>query len=192
LNNRNILIIDDEPFISTDLKLICEELSEVSVYTANSYNEAISIINNHTIHLALIDINLESDKNGFDIANYINNNTLNCNIVFITAHKELENIKKATAYKPFGYIVKPYDEHQVKAQIFISLPETFSFLYNQLTPTEIKILYEVKNGFTSNEIANKLNVSIKTIENHRSNIVKKLNLPPQNNALINWILSNNF
>ena len=57
---------------------------------------------------------------------------------------------------------------------------------NALTEREIQIINLIKEGFSSKEIANQLNISLKTVEVHRHNILKKLKL--KNSAsLVNFI-----
>lgn len=59
-----------------------------------------------------------------------------------------------------------------------------------LSETEREILILVKNGFTSPQIAKKRGCSYRTIEKHRSNIIKKLGIKSSQNALIIWIMEN--
>ncbi|HCQ28787.1 MAG TPA: hypothetical protein DIU39_00780 [Flavobacteriales bacterium] len=58
-----------------------------------------------------------------------------------------------------------------------------------LTPKEKEIIDLIKQNYTSKEISEKLNRSIKTIENHRSNICKKLNISGSN-ALLRYLIEN--
>jgi DNA-binding CsgD family transcriptional regulator len=59
-----------------------------------------------------------------------------------------------------------------------------------LTQVEKDILALIRKGLISKEIANIRNCSPRTIEKHRSNILKKLNLPSSQNALLVWIVQN--
>lgn len=56
--------------------------------------------------------------------------------------------------------------------------------------TEREIIAWVRKGKTSAEIAAERNCSIRTIEKHRSNIIKKLELKPRPNAILIWALKN--
>ncbi|WP_413818264.1 helix-turn-helix transcriptional regulator [Tenacibaculum sp. IB213877] len=58
----------------------------------------------------------------------------------------------------------------------------------RLTLSEIEILFYIKEGFTSAQIAKLRNCSVRTIEKHRSNIISKLKIPSSQNALLVWIL----
>ncbi|WP_148869871.1 helix-turn-helix transcriptional regulator [Tenacibaculum adriaticum] len=58
----------------------------------------------------------------------------------------------------------------------------------QLTLSEIEILFYIKEGLTSTQIAKLRNCSVRTVEKHRSNIILKLKIPSSQNALLIWIL----
>jgi len=60
----------------------------------------------------------------------------------------------------------------------------------KLSQTEIEILFFIKKGITSSQIAKLQNCSTRTIEKHRSNIIKKLNLKSSQNTLLLWISQN--
>lgn len=61
-----------------------------------------------------------------------------------------------------------------------------------LTKTEATILNFVSQGLTTNEIAKSLSVSVKTVETHRSNCVKKLKLDGKKNALLRFIINDKY
>ncbi|MFN0014757.1 MAG: response regulator transcription factor [Saprospiraceae bacterium] len=60
-----------------------------------------------------------------------------------------------------------------------------------MTFTEKKIVELISRQHTSKDIAQMLFISEKTVENHRSNIMKKLGLPAEKNALLLWAVQNN-
>ncbi len=72
-----------------------------------------------------------------------------------------------------GHLVQRSQQHAKKQPDFVSL----------LTNTELRIFKMVAKSFTSREISEKLFISIKTVENHRTNICKKLNLKGKNSLL---------
>ncbi len=73
--------------------------------------------------------------------------------------------------------------------ILSPLPFRLSSKFHNLTPTEIKISSLIKNGETNKEIAKILNISIKTVEFHRDNIRKKLDLKNKKINLRSYLLS---
>lgn len=61
-----------------------------------------------------------------------------------------------------------------------------------LSKSEKAIVAHIANGMSSRAIAAKHNVSVRTVEKHRSNIIKKLKLSKEANSLTRWALSNNL
>lgn len=57
-----------------------------------------------------------------------------------------------------------------------------------ITSTEKEILKLIQSGLISNQIADSRGCSARTVEKHRSNIIKKLHLKPTNNALLLWCI----
>ena len=59
----------------------------------------------------------------------------------------------------------------------------------KLTATETKVLQLIAEQKKSKEIADLLFIAEKTVRNHRYNIIKKLNLPNDNNSLLKWAIT---
>ncbi len=62
--------------------------------------------------------------------------------------------------------------------------------FSIFTKSEVNVLKLISQEKTSKEIAEMLFVSIKTIDSHRYNICKKLNLKPEKNSLLKWVFQN--
>ena len=94
-------------------------------------------------------------------------------------------INRVSANEKFiGSALEPYfnelNEEDKKKQELIDLIKT-------LSQSELKTLKLVSNNRSTKEIAELLFLSEKTIENYRSRICQKLNLPPRNNSLLMWV-----
>ena len=70
------------------------------------------------------------------------------------------------------------------------LPTAEESILNKLSFAEKRILELVAQQHPTKEIAAMLFISEKTVENHRSNIIKKLGLPTEKNALLKWAIRN--
>jgi len=119
-NLIKILIVEDNAIIATDLQILLEEMGYVVVGQAVSYEEAIPILTSEDIDLALLDINLDTEKTGIDIGRYIRAN-LNIPFVFVTSNSDKPTIDKAKEVKPNGYLVKPYEKSDLYTTIEITL-----------------------------------------------------------------------
>lgn len=80
-------------------------------------------------------------------------------------------------------------ERDRKHTTIISMPVIAPEIHNKLSKTEFRIMQMIAEGLSTKEIAQTLNISIKTVENHRHNISKKLNLTGHN-SLIKYAIKN--
>jgi DNA-binding NarL/FixJ family response regulator len=76
-----------------------------------------------------------------------------------------------------------------KHTTIVSMPVIAPEIHNKLSKTEFRIMQMIAEGLSTKEIAQTLNISIKTVENHRHNISKKLNLTGHN-SLIKYAIKN--
>ena len=93
-----------------------------------------------------------------------------------------------------NYIVKPWNEEQIKVSVkmafnYIEKKYLSEDLLKGLSLTEYKIIDLISKQKKSKEIGALLFISDKTVRNHRYNIIKKLNLPNDNNSLLKWALT---
>ena len=123
--------------------------------------------------------------------------------------KEMSIFNKARALGAKGYVLKEFSTDVLETCInavlrketwysqeldenlfFDQEQETNSPNLSQLTFAEKKILELIGRQHTTKDIATMLFIAEKTVENHRHNIMKKLQLPPEKNALLLWAVQN--
>ncbi|OYU95904.1 MAG: hypothetical protein CFE21_05685 [Bacteroidetes bacterium B1(2017)] len=116
----NILILEDELIIAQDLVEILNELNYQEVFMARNYEQAIALLEQHTIDLALLDINLKAAKTGVDVAHQLR---LKYNIpfIFVTSYSDNDTIQDVKQTKPSGFLIKPYTKELVLASVEIAL-----------------------------------------------------------------------
>lgn len=160
-NPLKILVVEDE-YITQ--KTICNYLTEIGyevIGTSMNANDAIEILNTKDVDFAIFDINIKGEKNGIWLGNYISEN-FNIPHLFLTAYSDTETIKKALETKPLGYLVKPFQKHDLFTSIEIAI---LNFTKNQ-TSKEKHIL--VKH----NEVYTKINFdSILFIESDKNYLI---------------------
>jgi DNA-binding CsgD family transcriptional regulator len=93
-----------------------------------------------------------------------------------------------------NYIVKPWNEEQIKVSVkmafnYIEKKYAKEGLLKGLSLTEYKIIDLISKQKKSKEIGEILFISDKTVRNHRYNIIKKLDIPNDNNSLLKWALT---
>lgn len=129
--NHKIIIVEDEVLIAEDLKDILITLGFVNTYLAHDKKSGIELIDKIKPHLVLLDIRMEQELDGLDIANYINENH-QMPFIFITAHSDMHTIKEIVKTSPAGYITKPFKKTDLYATINIALEKQLSKKQTQL------------------------------------------------------------
>ena len=183
-----VLILEDDIIISRDLVEIVEEIVE-EVHLASSYEEAMALLNQFSFDLCLSDINLNEEKTGICFAKEIVKRSPNVELIYITAHYDEATIAKTEGTNPLNFIVKPYTEQQIKTTVNLAINKIKSQQNRfqelaKLTKQEQKILLLITKNKSNKEIADDLFVSEKTVRNHRYNMLKKLEILQEKNALL--------
>ena len=141
--------------------------------------------------------------NGLEVAQQIKRNKLSTKVIILTLHKQ-ESILQEVGQSIHGYVTKDsalqelevcleslknninYIGKNLKNSIHLSVQTDIDF--GELSPTEIKILKYLDKNLNSTQIAEELFISKRTVEKHRSNIIKKLKIDTTNqNALFVWL-----
>ena len=133
-----ILVVEDEVLIAKDLQHTLESLGYAVPAIAFSGEEAIRKTEEISPHLVLMDIGLRGDMNGKEAAEQIRAR-FNTPVVYLTAYANKHTFQRAKATKPFGYIVKPVEEHELRTTI-----ETALYKYRMESKLE-----EIRQLFTT-------------------------------------------
>jgi DNA-binding NarL/FixJ family response regulator len=188
MSEIRILIVEDDPIIATDIADYLNNSDYRVSGVAYTPEQAFMQLKTNLPDLILLDINLQNDKNGIDIAQFIHQN-LQIPFIFITSYSTREVLSKAKITEPAGYIMKPFEEEDLFATIEISMynyaqklkytrpPLDFERitkkLINPISDREFEVLQQIFEGKTNQQMADALFVSISTIKTHISNIFFK-------------------
>lgn len=115
-----ILIVEDELIIAEDMRLMLENLDYEVIDIASNYREAENSAKKNNFDLALIDINLNGNKDGITFAEFLNK-YFKVPFVFITSYADQETVNRAKVTLPGGYLVKPFDRDDLFTSIEIAL-----------------------------------------------------------------------
>jgi signal transduction histidine kinase len=115
-----ILIVEDERVVARDIEGALIRFGYRVVGIASSGEEAILVARQESPGLVLMDIHLRGDLDGIETARQIGQERA-VPIIFLTAFSDRETIERATATEPFGYIVKPFKEVDLRCQIELAL-----------------------------------------------------------------------
>lgn len=199
----SIVIADDHPLMLRGLSDFIESKGYTILGRAEDGQAAYNLIIKHKPDIAILDIRMPY-LTGLDVAEHCQKNGLETKIILITFDNEEQLFDKAKAFNVYGYILKefaieeiehciehvtrgePYFSEEIASYLNSKIKYTNSGLTELLTKTEMKVAQFLADSKTNTEIADILNSSIRTIEKHRSNIVKKLKLEKSHNALVLW------
>jgi len=126
MSSYNILIVEDDSLIADSLSDMLEILGHKIIAVAESYDDAIKAFEQNDVELALLDIQLNGEKSGIDLAERIKED-FQVPFIFTTAFADKETIKRASIHGPYGYIVKPYGMKDINAGIEIAIQNHKSF-----------------------------------------------------------------
>ena len=116
----NLMVVEDEFIIAADLKDRVDRMGyRVSVQT-DSGEDALRQIEGHSFDLILMDIVLNGRMDGIEAARAIREHSA-IPIVFLTAYGSESIIEKAKLAEPFGYILKPFSDKELRAVIETAL-----------------------------------------------------------------------
>jgi len=208
-----ILIADDHPLMRKGLRLSVEEDPGLKVVGEASDGEAaLSLIKKLRPQVALLDIEMPK-LDGLGVVREMVKSGLKTEVIFLTFHSNQDLFRSAMDLGCKGYILKDSAVQEVVAGIhavasgrpYISSAITTDLLQRQnqpvakssnaltshLTPTEVRIMQLIARGKTSKEIGAELSIHYRTVENHRTNMCRKLDLEGEGaNALLRFALQN--
>jgi PAS domain S-box-containing protein len=116
---RRILVVEDEALVAADLEERLEVLGFEVCGVADSCEGAIADANALQPDLVLMDINLIGPRDGIDAAIEIHE-TSNIPVIFLTAYADDATLARIRPADPFGYIVKPFAERELKATLEVA------------------------------------------------------------------------
>jgi DNA-binding NarL/FixJ family response regulator len=195
----SILIVDDHPLLRRG---VCDAIAENPrfqiVGEAADGQEAMRLVTSLKPQIAIVDIDMPR-LNGLEMLRALRQLPFPVRAIILTMFKEEDMFNAALDLGALAYVVKENAANDVLAALEkVARGETFfsSVLWDAgqrrsdrvqqlllskpqietLTPSERRILKLVGQDYTSKEIANCLNLSVRTVDNHRQNICHKLNL----------------
>lgn len=202
---QKIFIADDHPLTLYGTKSFVESLGFQVVETAKDGLAALSVIKKIKPDFALLDINMPK-MSGMEILEQIQDYKIPTKVIFLTTHNEMSIYRKAKELGVKGFILKNHAESELepclaaviegneyvspRLQDHLQIDKTYlkNEALRKLNYTEIKILELIAQQKTSKAIGELLFLSEKTVEGHRTNIISKLEIPQEKNALMKWAL----
>ena len=205
-----IMIADDHSMVREGLKNLLELEGDIKVIEeAVDGEDCLEKLKFCKPDVLLLDINMPR-KNGLEVLQCLKNLNSNIKVLVLTVHNEVEYLMKAVDIGVDGYILKDSESGELKKAIFAIvdgqnyiqpnlIPSLNSKMIeknldedkiNSLTKRELEVLKLLAVGMYNKEVAQKLNISERTVKNHVSNIFKKLEVTDRTQAAVFAIRNN--
>ena len=189
MSEIRVLIVEDEPAIAKFISYALEEKRYIVSGIAFDPESALEELSFNKPDIVLLDINLESDQDGIDLAMIINKQ-YQLPFIFLTSYANTHTIERAKLTRPMGYILKPFTEDDLFATLEIALynysqrllPPELSLdrlndkLFSPLTEREFDVLKGIYDGKNNQELSELLFVSTNTIKTHIKNLYSKVSV----------------
>ncbi|TLX73062.1 response regulator transcription factor [Labilibacter sediminis] len=191
-----VSITDDHDLFRSGIAMLLERSENIQVvHQTPSATDLLEKLKEETVDVALLDISMV-EVNGLDALLLIKESFPQVRCIVLTMHNEGQYVVKAIRNGAWGYLLKdcdPQELNQAIMQVYNGKKHFNSDVSHlmieavnaeantkDISKREKEVLQLVAKGLTTKEIAEKLFVSKRTIETHRSNILKKLDV--QNTA----------
>lgn len=200
---ETIIIADDHPLT---LNGIASFVASLGYVVLNTYTNGVVALNNILAlrpHYAILDISMPG-YTGLEVLQKVRAENKTVKIILYTMYQDTALFQKAKALGVNGYILKDFAIEELAEclaqlrynkqwfsprleDVLVVTPNSSDEeRLRSLSAAEQKIISLVAQGKSSKQIAEQLFISEKTVENHRSNIIKKLGLAGGAGALVHW------
>lgn len=196
---HKVLIVDDHEIVRAGMRMLLDSSEDIEVVgETNNGREAIEFIENHPVDIVVMDVSMP-EMNGVEATQCIKENYPDIRVLALTIHEGQDYFFQMLQAGASGYVPKRAASeillqaicHVAQGDVYIE-PQIAKLLvtdylkrveeggenlaYDGLSEREREVLTHIAEDYTNREIGNLLGISVKTVERHRENIMKKLNL----------------
>ena len=206
MNPIRVLIVDDHKLVRAGIISLLKEIQDVKVVAeADNGHDALKLMETHSPDLVLMDVAMRG-LNGLETLARIARNYPRARVIILSMHSNEEYVIQALEGGAFGYVLKDASPQELEiaikaamqGEIYLS-PKISKQLINDylsrahghtvraelqgeakslslLTSRQREILQLIAEGCSTKEIASKLNLAVRTVETHRADIMKRLDI----------------
>jgi DNA-binding NarL/FixJ family response regulator len=187
MSQAKILIVEDEVSIACDIAFNLEAHGYLIVGICHTAEEGLALLKSKNIDLVMLDINLNGEMSGLDLAAKIDRE-FGIPFIFVTSYADEDTINSAAHTFPASYLVKPFKEDDLAPAVKMALVRkegnrmqrlpTLALinqnLLSKITQSEYSVLSELWHGKSNIEISKDIFISVNTVKTHIQNIYSKV------------------
>jgi DNA-binding NarL/FixJ family response regulator len=193
-----IVLADDHTIVREGLKQILAAAGDLQVVgEAQNGHEAMERVRTLDFDVLLLDMSMPG-KSGIELVKQVHAEKPKLRVLILSMHEEHQYAVRAIRAGAAGYLTKESASRQLVEAIrkvagggaFISaevaqqlalgaMPDAKGPLHGTLSDREFQILLAIAGGKSITDIAERLNLSVKTVSTHKSNILQKMNMTTQ-------------
>lgn len=209
----NTIIVDNDSLIREIVEKILEDNNQIKlIFKAEDGYECLDYLEKNKVDIVLLDIGMPK-MNGIEVLEKIKKSNSKAKVIMLTSCKDKEIVLKCLNIGAEGYLSKAIDsEGLVDAIIKVMDGEVITFpkvsdlikedmdyvkkqieensKSQRLTKRELQVMSLISKGMSNKSIASNLNISDKTVKNHVSSVLKKIDLNDRTQIAV-YVLSNN-
>lgn len=181
---NTVYIVDDDPSVRHSLTFLIESVGQ-QVKTYSSPSEFLAEYREEGPGCLILDVRMP-EISGLDVQEQLNKDGFTLPIIIITGHADVPMAIRALKAGAFDFIEKPFNDQVLIERIQQAIEHCHNLTkkhqqrqesmdrLSKLTPREKQVLEGVVAGKSNKVIAKELDISIKTIEVHRANLMAKM------------------
>lgn len=184
-----IVVVEDEAIIAEEIISTVSDLGYQVVAHVMNGDKALDIFAREQADLVLLDINIKGSKNGIELAHILKDN-YDVPFVFLTSHSDHQILDEVKKTMPYGFILKPFNEHDLRTNIELALykyhsekqdslfaKEVVEKKYNvKLSDREFSVLSMFKQGKSYKETADALYISVNTVKSYQKKLYSQFDV----------------
>ncbi len=183
-HHPTVFIVDDDPAVRDSLRWLLESM-RLKVITFESAEEFLQFYTMHMVGCLILDVRMPG-MSGLQLQQFLTKQKYSLPIIFITGHGDIPMAVRAMQAGAMFFLEKPFedqilldyvnealalDKDNQQARIRLTMIQA---RISNLTDREREVMNLVTQNYSNKEIAEKLGVSIKTVEFHRSHMMEKM------------------
>ncbi|MBC7249658.1 MAG: response regulator transcription factor [Anaerolineae bacterium] len=192
-----VLLAEDHTLVRAGFRALLQHIADIEIIAeAGDGHEALRLIETHLPDVVLMDISMPG-LNGLEVTARVSKRFPTVRVIMLSMHANEEYVLRALRAGAVGYLLKDADTTELELAIkaamrnetYLSPPISQQVIkgylrrvgetptpFERLTPRQREVLQLIAEGHTTQDIAQILGISVKTVETHRAQLMERLNI----------------